>query len=414
MKLSGLAARKGLAMPTFEYVALQTDGRKSSGVVTADTARAARKELRFRNLTPVSVVEARDEKANLRRPNGLSMKDRVLVTRQLAMMLDGGVRVEHALGAVSAQAEKPAVRRLFASLRDDVAEGHKLSEAIAEHPKAFPDLFPAVIFAGEISGDLANVLDRLASYLELSHKTRRKVQTALIYPAVLGVVAVIVIGLLMAFVVPRMVEQFANFGQELPLLTRIVIAVSGAVQSYGIFMLIGAVLAVFGLRRLFANETVRRWTDAKLMSWPVIGKLIRSVNGARFARTFAMLVGGGAPVVESLTAARGSVGNLVFKDAIDEAIAAVREGAGPAQALSRSQVFPPMLTSLMASGTASDNLANLMDKGAGYLEEEFDGRIAILLGLLEPLIIIFLGSIVALIVLSIMLPIMQLNSFAFN
>ena len=172
-------------MPTFEYVALQADGRKSTGVVTADTARAARKELRFRSLTPVSVTEAREEKTHFAKRSraGLSTKDRVLVTRQMAMMIDGGVQVEQVLGAVSAQAEKPAVRRLFASLRDDVAEGHKLSEAIADYPKAFPKLFPAVIFAGEISGDLSNVLDRLATYLELSHKTRRKVQTALIYPA---------------------------------------------------------------------------------------------------------------------------------------------------------------------------------------------------------------------------------------
>ena len=403
-------------MPTFEYVALQADGRKSTGVVTADTARAARKELRFRSLTPVSVTEAREEKTQSakRSRTGLSTKDRVLVTRQMAMMIDGGVQVEQVLGAVSAQAEKPAVRRLFASLRDDVAEGHKLSEAIADYPKAFPKLFPAVIFAGEISGDLSNVLDRLATYLELSHKTRRKVQTALIYPAVLGVVAMIVIALLMTLVVPRMVEQFANFGQELPLLTRVVIGISNFMQSFGLLLLGGIVLAVLGVRRLLSQRAVRRRLDARMLKLPIIGKLIRSVNGARFARTFAMLVSGGAPVVESLMAARGSVNNLVFQDAIEEAIQAVREGVRPAQALSRTAVFPPMLTSLMASGTASENLAGLMDKGAGYLEEEFDSTIGLLLGLLEPLIIIILGGIVATIVLAIMQPIMQLNSFAFN
>lgn len=403
-------------MPTFEYVALQGDGKTSTGVVTADTARAARKELRFRSLTPVSVTEARDEKESGagRHSGKLSMKDRVLVTRQMAMMLDGGLQVEQVLGAISAQAEKPTVRRLFASLRDDVAEGHKFSEAVGEHPKAFPSLFPAVVFAGEVSGDLAGVMDRLAGYLELSHKTRRKVQTALIYPMVLSVVAVIVIGLLMTLVVPAMVEQFANFGQDLPPLTRFVIAISNAVQSYGLLMLAGLVLAIFGARRLLSRPAVKRRLDARLLKLPVIGKLLRSVNSARFSRSFAMLVGGGAPVVESMMAARGSVSNLVFRDAIEEAIQAVREGVRPAQALSRTQVFPPMLTSLMASGTASDNLASLMDKGAGYLEEEFDGAIAVVLGLFEPLIIILLGGIVAAIVLSIMLPILQLNSFAFN
>lgn len=403
-------------MPTFEYVALQADGQKSTGVVTADTARAARNELRFRSLTPVSLNEAREDKARdtKRGPNKISTKDRVLVTRQMAMMIDGGLQVEQVLGAVSAQAEKPNVRRLFASLRDDVADGRKLSEAIAEHPKAFPALFPSAIFAGEISGDLSSVLDRLASHLELSHRTRRKVQTALIYPAVLGVVALIVIALLMTLVVPQMVKQFSNFGQELPPLTQGVIALSNFMRSYGLFLILGIVLAVIGARRLLSRRPVRRRFDARMLKLPVIGKLIRSVNGARFARTFAMLVSGGAPVMESLMVARGSVNNLVFQDAVEEAIQAVREGVRPAQALSRTQVFPPMLTSLMASGTASQNLASLMDKGAGYLEEEFDGTIGVLLGLLEPLIIIILGGIVATIVLSIMLPITQLNSIAFN
>ena len=224
----------------------------------------------------------------------------------------------------------------------------------------------------------------------------------------------IVIALLMTLVVPRMVEQFANFGQELPLLTRLVIGISNFMQSFGLLLLGGIVLAVLGVRRLLSRRTVRRSVDARMLKLPIIGKLIRSVNGARFARTFAMLVSGGAPVVESLMAARGSVNNLVFQDAIEEAIQAVREGVRPAQALSRTAVFPPMLTSLMASGTASENLAGLMDKGAGYLEEEFDSTIGLLLGLLEPLIIIILGGIVATIVLSIMQPIMQLNSFAFN
>ena len=402
-------------MPTFEYVALSTDGKKANGVVTADNARAARKELRFRSLTPLSLKEANEESVEgNRKSSTLSTSDRVLVTRQLAMMVGSGIQIERALGAVSSQAEKPGTRRLFAGLRDKVAEGYKFSEAIAEHPKVFPPLYGSVTLAGEISGDLPAVLERLADHLEKSHRTRRKVQAALIYPAVLGFVAVLVIALLMAFVVPRVVEQFTDFGQDLPLLTRIVIGISNGLQSYGVILLGALVLGVIGLRRLLARPAVRRSYDAWVLKLPVIGKLVRTVNAARFARTFGMLIGGGTPVLESLTAARGSLGNLVFAEAVDEAIIGVREGVAPSRALAKTNVFPPMLTSLTASSTASENLAGLMEKGAGYLEEEFDRSIALALGLLEPLIILILGTIVALIVLSIMLPIMQLNTLAFS
>jgi general secretion pathway protein F len=401
-------------MPTFEYVALGLDGKKASGVVTADNARAARKELRFRSLTPLSLKEANEKSVEGRQRQKISASDRVIVTRQLAMMVGSGIQIELALGAVSSQAEKPAMRRLFAGMRDKVAEGYKFSETVAEHPKIFPPLYASIALAGEISGDLPRVLERLADHLETSHRTRRKVQTALIYPAVLGFVAVLVIGLLMAFVVPRMVEQFSNFDQQLPLLTRIVIGVSSGLQSYGLIMLLVLVLGMFGWRRLLARPTVKRRFDSFLLKLPVIGRLVQTVNAARFARTFGMLTGGGTPVLESLTAACGSLNNLVFVDAINEAIDAVREGVTPARALAKTDVFPPMLTSLTASSTGSNNLAELMDKAAGYLEEEFDRSVALVLGLLEPLIILILGTLVALIVLSIMLPIMQLNGLAFS
>lgn len=402
-------------MPTFEYVALGADGKKANGVVTADNPRAARKELRFRSLTLLSLKEAGEQDSDgIARSATLSTSDRVLVTRQLAMMVGSGIQIERALGAVSSQAEKPGARRLFAGMRDKVAEGYKFSEAIAEHPKVFPPLYGAVTMAGEMSGDLSTVLERLADHLEKSHRTKRKVQAALIYPAVLGFVAVLVIALLMAFVVPRVVEQFTDFEQRLPLLTRIVIGISNGLQSYGLVLVGALVLAIVGFRQLLARPATRRAIDARVLKLPVIGKLVRTVNAARFARTFGMLIGGGTPVLESLTAARGSLGNLIFVDAVDQAIIGVREGVAPSRALAKTGVFPPMLTSLTASSTASENLAGLMEKGADYLEEEFDRSIALALGLLEPLIILLLGTIVALIVLSIMLPIMQLNTLAFS
>ena len=402
-------------MPTYEYVALAADGRKSNGVVTADNARAARRELRFRSLTPLTINEANERKASDRKSGKpLTSFDRVLATRQLAMMISSGVQVEQALGAISSQAEKPNSRRLFAAMRDKVAEGHKFSDTVAEHPKSFPPLYMAVTSAGEMSGELAIVLERLAEHLEKSQKVRRKVLTAMIYPIVLGVVALLVIGLLLTFVVPRVVEQFQTFGEDLPLLTRIVIGMSDGLQNYGLILTGGLVLAIVGLRRFMRQRAVKRRVDAVLLNLPIAGKLIRLANSAQFARTFSMLIGSGTPVVDSLKAARGSLGNLVFAEAIDKVIIDVQEGTTPARALAKTGVFPPMLTGLVASSTASDSLANLLEKGAGYLEDEFDSSSSILLGLLEPLIILILGTIVALIVLSIMLPIMQLNTLAFS
>lgn len=403
-------------MPTFEYVALGPDGRKENGVVTADTARSARKELRFRNLTPMSLTEAThdDKRIGQRSVPKLKTSERILATRQLAIMIGSGMQVEQALAAISSQAEKPSTRRLYASMRDKVSEGYKFSEALGDYQHSFSSLYIAANAAGEVSGTQSAVLESLADHLEKSQKTKRKVQTALIYPIVLGVVALLVIGLLMAFVVPRVVEQFSTFEQELPFLTRAVIWLSNGLQSYGLLLMAAFVLLLYGVRRALQNIALRRRRDKWILGLPLIGKLVRTVNSARFSRTFAMLVGSGTPVVESLIAARGALGNIVFVEAVDEAIISVREGVTPSKALTAAGVFPPMLTSLIASGKGSDSLAGLMEKGADYLEDEFDNSSALILGLLEPLIIVILGTIVALIVLSIMLPIMQLNTLAFS
>ncbi|MEO1476373.1 MAG: type II secretion system inner membrane protein GspF [Pseudomonadota bacterium] len=402
-------------MPTYEYVALGPDGRKASGVVSADTARAARRELRFRQLTPLTLNEANEESGPKRiRQGGLSSSDRVLVTRQLAMMIGSGTPVEEALGAVSTQSEKPAVRRLLAAMRDRVSEGQRLSEAMADAGRSFSPLYQSVVAAGEVSGDLGQVLERLAVYLEKSQKTRRKIQTALIYPLVLGFIAISVIALLMVFVVPRIVAQFATFEQELPMLTQIVIGMSEFVRDWGIVAIIAMVLGVLGIRRVLRQPAIKRRVDAAWLKVPVIGKLIQTTNSAKFARTFAMLLASRTPLTESLVAARGSLSNLVFVDALDDVVRKVREGTAPASALAKAGVFPPMLTHLAASGASSGNMPELMGKGADYLEDEFDGASSLALGLLEPAVILVLGGVVAMIVLSIMLPIMQLNSIAFS
>lgn len=400
-------------MPTFEYVAVSTSGKREKGLVSADSARAARKELRVKQLTPIKLAEAKassgSKQVSLFQPK-LSQSDLLLVTRQWAMMIQSGTPVEEVLQASASQAEKPEVRKVLYAVRTSVTEGYRLSEALAEHPRVFKPLYRSIVAAGEASGDLGVVLDRLAEYLERSRKVRQTILAALIYPIVLAVVALLVVIGLMTFVVPRVAEQFVSMGENLPPLTQTMIAISSFLQNYGLFVLIGLVLGGFALSRLAKNHTIKRGLDSIWLRMPVIGKMLTQMNTARFSRTLSTLMGNGAPVLESLTAARGSLGNAVFQDAVSEIIVKVREGGGISRAMKATGVFPPLMTQLASSGEASGHLPDMLLRGARYLEDEFESATAVALGLLEPLIILLLGGIVALVVLSIMLPILQLNS----
>ena len=402
-----------MAMPTFDYVALAPDGKREKGVIAADSARAARKELRVRQLTPVKVDEARERKAGRLpsfQPSPVSQSDLLLITRQWAMMIQSGTPVEEALQATAAQAEKTGLRKVMLSVRTAVTEGFRLSEALANHPKVFNSLYCSIVSAGESSGQLGSVLERLAEYLERSRKVRQTIMAALIYPCVLSVTALMVIIGLMTFVVPKVVEQFSNMQQDLPLLTRIMIGVSSALQNYGLIFLLVLVALIWGAGVLLKQKPVKRAMDAFLLKLPVIGKMLTQMNSARFARTLSTLIGNGAPVLESLAAAKGSLGNAVFQDAASEIAVRVREGGNMSRAMKATGVFPPLLVQLASSGEASGQLPDMLLRSAGFLEDEFESATSVALGLLEPLIILFLGGIVALVVLSIMLPILQLNT----
>ena len=401
-------------MPTFEYVALGSDGKRQKGLIAADSARAARRELRVRQLTPVRIGEAKEKKASQFtarfQPSPVSQSDLLLVTRQWAMMIRSGTPVEEALQAAASQAEKPGLRKVLLAVRASVTEGFKLSEALAEHPKVFSGLYRSIVAAGEASGQLGAVLERLAEYLERSRKVRQTITAALIYPCVLAFTAIAVIIGLMTFVVPKVVEQFASMEQDLPTLTRVMINISHALQNYGLFMLIALFAAIWGASFLLKRKPVKRTVDGVLLKLPVIGNMLVQMNSARFARTLSTLLGNGAPVLESLAAARGSLGNLVFQDAVSQIIIRVREGGGMSRAMKAQGVFPPLMVQLAASGEASGQLPDMLLRSAQYLEDEFESATAVVLGLLEPLIILFLGGIVALVVLSIMLPILRLNA----
>lgn len=400
-------------MPTFEYVALGTDGKREKGLISADSARGARKELRVRQLTPVKLQETKEKAAgrfDVFQTSPLSKSDLLLITRQWAMMIGAGSPVEEALQATASQAEKPGVRKVLLDIRASVAEGYRLAEALGKHPKVFNGLYCSVVSAGETSGQLGSVLERLAEYLERARKVRQTITTALIYPCVLGLIAIAVISALMTIVVPKVVEQFDTIDQNLPALTEVMITLSDILRNFGVFILIGAVGLVWAVSLLMKRPAIKRAIDGALLRLPVIGKMLMQINSARFARTLSTLIGNGAPVLDGLSAAKSSLGNAVFQDAVGRIIVNVREGSSISRAMRASDTFPPMMVQLAASGEASGQLPDMLLRSATFLEDEFEATTKVALGLMEPLIILFLGGMVGLVVMAIMLPILQLNS----
>jgi general secretion pathway protein F len=400
-------------MAVYDYVAIGADGKRATGVITADSARSARKELRLRQLSPLDVKETR-QKSNAKAAGrgSLSGSDLVLTTRQLAMLIKSGAPVEEALGAIAGEAEKPSTRRTLMSVRGSVQEGFSFSEALSQSAKAFPPYYRAVVSAGQSSGRLGDVMERLATHLEKSRKLKNKMLSALIYPIVLACVAMLVVVLLLIFVVPAVIEQFETLGQELPPLTNAVIAVSEFMRGWGLIIIPAIGLGIWMLRGAFQTPAVKMRWDRIVLRLPLLGKVIRSANAAQFARTFATLSSSGATVPDALVAAKGSVGNEVFRQAAVTVRRQVEEGQTLNRAMRQTGVFPPMLVHMVASGERGGDLPAMIDRAADYMEEELDSNATIALGLLEPLLIVLLAGVVALIVLAIMLPILQLNTMA--
>ena len=402
-------------MPTFEYEALDGTGRSKRGVVTAETARSARTELRRIKLTPVSINAASEGKAKLgqkAKTPRVGSGQLVPITRQLSVLLGAGTPLEEALGAIALQSEDAGARARLLAVRERVTEGSRFADALAEDPKSFPDLYRAVVAAGETSGDLSPVLSRLATMLEKNRSMQSKAIGALIYPAALMVFAGGVVTALMVLVVPRIVAQFEAFDAKLPLITRIVVGVSTFVADFGLYIAAGIAITLVAFWQGMRNPKFRREVDRFILRVPVIGKLLRGLDGARFARTLSTLVAGGAPLLESLTGARRTVMNSYASERLDGAISMVREGSGLAGAFKRANVLPPMMVHMVAAGERASELPLLLDKSAEQLEEEFDTASTVALRLLEPLIIFVMGGVVAAIVVSIMLPMLRLNQFA--
>jgi len=400
-------------LAVYDYTALDSSGKQTQGVISADSPRSARKLLRLRQLSPLDVREARNRTRPGRQSAGrLSSSDLVLVTRQMAMLLKSGATVEEALGAIAGEAERQTTRRVLLNVRNQVQEGFSFSEALSHANQSFPAYYRSVIRSGQASGRLGDVMERLATHLEKSRKLRRKLLSALIYPAVLACVAMLVVALLMVFVVPAVIEQFAVIEQDLPALTEAVIAISEFIRSWGLVLLPLLLGAGWLIRRLFARPAIKQGWDRFILGLPLLGKVIRNASAAQFARTFATLSSSGAPVPDALIAARGAVGNAVFQKASDAVRRQVEEGQTLNRAMRETSVFPSMLVHMVASGEQGGDLPAMMGRAADYMEEELDSSATVALGLVEPLLIVLLAGIVALIVLAIMLPILQLNTLA--
>mgnify|MGYP001820082195 FL=1 len=401
-------------MGAFEYVALDKSGKESKGLLEGDTPKHVRQLLRERSLLPVKVTEVaqkeskRQESFSLRR--GLSAGELALLTRQLATLSQSGLPLEEALLAVSQQNENPRAQRILLGVRSRVMEGHTLADGLGDFPQAFPELYRATVAAGEQSGHLDAVLERLAEFTESRQLLQQQVRNALIYPIALVVTAVAIISFMLAYVVPKVVYIFENYDQQLPLLTRIMIASSDFIRDYWFLLIAGVVIIVFGIRQLLKKEGPRRRYDHMLLRTPIVAKLTRGINTARFTQTLSILAGSGVPILESLRIAAQVVVNIPMREAVEEAALRIREGGMISRSLAASKLFPPMTTHLIASGETSGKLEEMLARAATNQEREVDGLISTLLGIMQPLLVIVMAFIVLLIVLAILLPIFEINN----
>ncbi|RII82545.1 type II secretion system inner membrane protein GspF [Neopusillimonas maritima] len=399
-------------MPSYRYEAAKANGQVERGLVDADTERSARQFLRARGLLPLSlnpVSRASNRVEWFRRSLKLSDTDLGWITRQLAGLLAAGLSLEAALGAIIDQLESHPAAAVLAAVRSDIRAGHRLCEAMSVHPRAFPPVYLALVEAGETSGELAAVMERLATYVESRSQLRNKVMTAFIYPAVVMFVAMAIVTFLLIYVVPQVVGAFNQTQQALPLLTRMLLVVSDFVQHWG-----GVTVVVMGLLYAGWRGLLRlpsfclRW-HARILTLPFVGRFVKEMNTARYAATLAILAGSGVPLVTALPAATRTLTNRRLQQAANEAARRVREGSPLAAALKSHQVFPPLLIHLIDSGERTGRLPEMLERAAQSLGQDVERRAVTMTALLEPLLTLLMGLVVLVIVLAIMMPIIEMN-----
>lgn len=413
-------------MAAFRFAAADANGKEQSGVLEADSARVARQLLRGRGLVPLTVEpvlsEAQKTGASLSIGRRLSQTELAVITRQLASLLGAQLPVSDALTVMVEQSEKQSVRELMAAIRTDVLAGTSLSAALARHPRQFPDIYRALIAAGEESGKLGTVLASLADYIEERARLSQKITLAFVYPIIVTLVALLVVVGLLTYVVPQVVQVFANTKQALPFLTVALIAISDFIRNWGWLLLVVIAIAVFLVQRALKVDAIKLRWHQRVLTLPVMGVLSRSLNTARFASTLSILVGSGVPMLRSMQAAGETLTNVAMRLRVLDATQRVREGFSLARALradaedknkpGQIKLFPPVLIHLIASGEATGKLPEMLGRAADIHAREAERRALFFTSLLEPILILTMGVVVMLIVLAVLLPIIEINQLA--
>ncbi|NMP17003.1 MULTISPECIES: type II secretion system inner membrane protein GspF [unclassified Thalassotalea] len=402
-------------MAAFDYQAVDDRGKNKKGVLEGDNAKQVRSILRERGLIPIEVTPAL-AKAKQQAAGGafgskkISSSELALITRQMATLVESGLPLEETLVAVAEQCEKDKLKSMIMSVRSKVNEGFTLAESMAEFPNIFDNLFRAMVAAGEKSGHLDKVLNRLADYTEQRQNMRSQIIQASIYPIIMTLVAVSVIVVLLVAVVPQIVGQFDHLGEQLPGSTQVLIAVSDFLKNYVLWILAFIVLCMFGFRQMMKKAGFRMKVHEKSLSLPITGKVTKGLNTARFARTLSILTASSVPLLESMRIAGEVLTNDYIKLRVSEAADKVREGASLQASLKQTKLFPPMMVHMIASGEKSGELESMLERAADNQDRQFEALVSISLKIFEPALMVTMGTIVLFIVMAIVQPILQLNT----
>ena len=403
-------------MGAYEYQALDARGRRRRGVATGDSAKLLRQQLREQGLTPLKVVPVQERSASGQTRGGarggrqkITSTELAVITRQFAILLESGMTIEAALSGLVAQVESHRVKSTLSGVRSMIMEGRSLAEALRSFPRSFPELYTASVAAGEQTGHLDKVLERLADYTEARQGLKQRIGVALVYPVILTVVSILIVVGLMTYVVPQVVRVFEDTGQTLPLLTRVLIGMSEFLQRNGPVILAVIVAVVLTVTIVLRYPKPKYAFHKLLLTMPGTRRLSRGLNTARMARTLAILIGSGVPLLSALRSSADVVLNLVLRENLLRAADEVEQGASLSRALGRRDVYPPLFIQMVASGEASGQLDTMLDKAANVMEKEMESRIAVITSLFEPIMILVMGAVVLVIVMAILLPIFDLN-----
>ncbi|WP_329347393.1 type II secretion system inner membrane protein GspF [Vibrio natriegens] len=401
-------------MAAFEYKALDAKGKQKKGTIEGDNGRQVRQRLKEQGMIPIEVMEAKAKAAkssgSVSFKRGIKTAELALITRQLSTLVQSGMPLEECLRAVSEQADKPRIRTMMAAVRSKVTEGYALADSLADYPHVFDELFRSMVAAGEKSGHLDAVLERLADYVENRQKMRSKLLQAMIYPVVLVVFAVAIVSFLLATVVPKIIDPIIQMGQELPQSTQVLLAASEFVQEWGLIIFVVLVVFFYGLKLALQKPDFHLAWDKKILNLPLLGKISKGINTARFARTLSICTSSAIPILDGMRVAVDVMSNRYVKQQVLVAADNVREGSSLRRALDQTRLFPPMMLHMIASGEQSGELESMLTRAADNQDQNFESTVNIALGIFTPVLIALMAGLVLFIVMATLMPMLEMNN----